>query len=59
MNMTAKEVLEQLNRLSNTKKTIKKPIRLEKEGPVFHIYDADGLLVISLTRGLYEMFQEL
>jgi len=56
---TAKEVKDYLNYLSDLKKSIKFPMSLEIDDSLYKIFDGDGRIIVTFSKEVYEIFQEL
>ena len=56
---TAKDVRDYLNYLTELKKKTIPPINLEIDGALYHLNDGVGNRILTLSKQIYEVFQEL
>jgi len=59
MKQTAKEVRDYLNSLAFLKTSSKAPFKVKIDGPLYQVFDADGLPIAMFSKEIYEMFEEL
>ena len=56
---TAKDVRDYLNYLTKLKKSIKWPQSLEIEENLYHVLDGEGKRIVTFSKPIYDIFQEL
>lgn len=59
MAATSKEVLKYLKHLSDIKARMKPPVSLEIDENIYHLMDGNGIRVMSVSKKIYEIFNEL